>query len=269
MTATLTPPVKEQLPWPLVKVTRHPVRWVHNKVVTIAAGVTLAHVGLFIVAALYYLLTQKNPSVKHWWDTTVTPSSLRHDIRDVGEGTLAACLAGAIVWNHFKKSHKKAGRIFTVLNAKLHVPVVFAALLTAAVLWTVAFVAGEWIFHALAVHTPTHAITGSVWHRTVNSLWKSAWDKKVLGFVSTFFARRPLHIVYDEMQAYFASRRVAQGKRPRFYHPPAFKARVNYLAQNKVEVRHYSPLVNWIMGVGLLASIGLAGYGYYVLTYIK
>jgi hypothetical protein len=35
--------------------------------------------------------------MKHWWDTTVTPASWRHDIRDVREGVLASCLAHAIV----------------------------------------------------------------------------------------------------------------------------------------------------------------------------
>src|ERR1700687_2714326 len=84
------------LPPPLVRFSRHPVRWIQNKVVLTIDAVVLAHFGVLIVAALYYLITQTNPTVKHWWDTTVTPASLRHDIRDVGEGVLASCLAQAI-----------------------------------------------------------------------------------------------------------------------------------------------------------------------------
>jgi hypothetical protein len=53
----------------------------------------------------------------------------------------------------------------------------------------------------------------------------------------------------------------------RFYHPPVFKARYNYLIENRHEVRHYSALVTYVMGVVFVAAVGLAGYGYYILTY--
>src|ERR1700682_3766212 len=107
-----TAPVSPSLPPPLVKFSRHPLGWIQNQVVLSIDAVVLAHVGVLIVAALYYLITQTNPTVKQWWDTTVTPASLRHDIRDVGEGVVASCLAQAIVWNPFTRGHEKTGRIF-------------------------------------------------------------------------------------------------------------------------------------------------------------
>ncbi|HEX9545897.1 MAG TPA: hypothetical protein VF942_01085, partial [Acidimicrobiales bacterium] len=254
------------LPPPLVKFGRHPIRWIRNKVVLAIDAAVLAHAGVLIVAALYYLITQTNPTVKHWWDTTVTPGSLRHDIRDVGEGVLASCLAQAIVWNPFKRGHQKTGRVFRDLRERFHVPVGLAAVVSAAVIGAVAFIAGEGILHLLSVHAKPHTPTGSLWNR-ITTLWNSNWDKKALGFVAAFAARRPLHIIFDEAQAYFAGRRASAGKGVQSYHPPVFRARYNYLQLNRHEVRQYPALLTYVMGTVVIAGVGLAGYGFYVLTY--
>jgi hypothetical protein len=259
-------PVSPALPPPLVKFSRHPLRWIQNKVVLSIDAVVLAHVGVLIMAALYYLITQANPTVKHWWDTTVTPASLRHDIRDVGEGVLASCLAQAIVWNPFKRGHQRTGRVFREMHDRFGVPVSLAAVASAAVVGAIAFLVGEGILHLMSVHPTPHAVTGSLWNRTT-TLWRSNWDKKALGFIAALAARRPLHIVFDEAQAYFAGRRASAGIGLRFYHPPVFRARYNYLTENRHEVRHHSELLSYVMGVAVIAGVGLAGYGYYVLTY--
>jgi hypothetical protein len=236
-------------------------------VVLTVDAVVLAHVGVLIVAALYYLITQTNPTVKHWWDTTVTPASLRHDIRDVGEGVLASCLAQAIVWNPFTRSHQKTGRVFRQLHERFRVPIGVAAVVSAAVIGAVAFSVGEGVLHWLSVHSTARPVVGSLWNRTT-TVWKSNWDKKALGFLAAIAARRPLHILFDEAQAYFAGRRASAATGLRWYHPPVFKARYNYLTQNRHEARHYSALLTYIVGIGVLASVALAGFGYYVLTYL-
>ena len=237
-----------------------------NRLVLIVDAVVLAHVGVLIVAALYYVITQTNPTVKHWWDTTVTPSSLRHDIRDVGEGVLASCMAQAIVWNPFQRDHQKAGRWLRRVRERIHVPIAIAALVSAATIGVLAFIVGEGVLHWLSVHSSSHPVAGSLWNRTIN-LWKSNWDKKALGFLAAVAARRPLHVLFDEAQAYFAGRRVSAGTGVRWYHPPVFKARYNYLAENPQHVRHYPALLTSIVGAVVVASVALAGYGYYVLTY--
>jgi hypothetical protein len=204
--------------------------------------------------------------VKQWWDTTVTPASLRHDIRAVGEGVLASCLAQGIVWNPFKRSHQKTGRVFRELHERFRVPVGLVAVVSAALIGAAAFIVGEGILHLLSVHSTTHPVTGSLWNRT-KTLWTSNWDKKALGFMAAFAARRPLHIVFDDAQAHFAGRRASTGKELRFYHPPVFRARYHYLTENHHEVRHRSALPSYVMGVVVVAGVGLAGYGYYVLTF--
>lgn len=237
-----------------------------NRVVLTGDAVVLAHIGVLIVAALYYLITQTIPTVKHWWDTTVTPASLRHDIRDVGEGVLASCLAQAIVWNPFTRSHEKTGRLFRRLRGRFRIPVGVAAVVSAAAIGAVAFIIGEAMLHWLSLQSTAHAVTGSLWNRTT-TVWRSNWDKKALGFVAAVVARRPLHVLFDESQAYFAGRRASAGTGVRWYHPPVFKARYNYLAQNRHEARHYPALLTYVVTIVVVASSVLAGYGYYVLTY--
>ena len=254
------------LPPPLVHFYRHPIRWIENKAILLVDAVVLAHIGVLIVAALYYLITQTNHGVKHWWDTTVTPASLRHDIRDVGEGVLASCFAQAIVWNHFTKRHLKAGRTFREWSRKYHVPVVILSLVSALIIGAAAFALGEGILHLASVKAHQHRVTGSIWNRTA-TIWNSNWDKKALGFVAALVARRPLHILFDETQLYFASRRAEAGKPLRGYYPPVFKARYNYLRETEHEVRKYPFLLTGFMGFLVVAGIGLAGYGYYILTY--
>lgn len=258
---------RQPLPPPLVHLYRHPIKWVKNKAILLADAIVLAHVGVFVVAALYFLITQTNHGVKHWWDTTVTPASLRHDIRDVGEGVLASFFAQAIVWNHFTRSHRRAGDKLREWSKQYHVPVVILSLALATLIGAATFAVGELVIHGFSLHASHRKVTGSIWHRTFTSLWNSNWDKKALGFVSALVARRPLHILFDETQMYFASRRAESGKRLRWYHPPVFQARYNYLRENEHEVRSYPVLLKGLMGFLVVAGVGLAGYGYYILTY--
>lgn len=257
---------RQPLPPPLVHFYRHPIRWVENKGILLVDAIVLAHIGVLIVAALYYLITQTNHGVKHWWDTTVTPASLRHDIRDVGEGVLASCFAQGIVWNHFTRSHRRAGRTFREWSKKYHVPVVILSLLSALIIGAAAFALGEGILHLASVKAHQHRVSGSIWNRTA-TIWNSNFDKKALGFGAALVARRPLHILFDETQLYFASRRAEAGKQLRRYYPPVFKARYNYLRENEHEVRKYPFFLTGLMSLLVVVGIALAGYGYYILTY--
>jgi hypothetical protein len=260
------------LPPPLVRFGDDPVRWIVIKIELLVAAVALAHIGMFIVVALYYLLTQKNPTVKHFWDhTLVTNSDLRHSIRDVGEGVLGGFLAQAIVWNHFAKSHLKVGRIFRRVHDAAHIPEVPAALVASVILGTVGFLVLYFGLHALDVHAAVKVAHGSLWHRTEN-IWASSWDKKALGYAAAFAARRPLHLVFDDIQGWFAERRVELHKGPRFYHPPTFTARVNDVAEaarrSNRPIAHQGRPQSVLMVGGLVIGLALAAYGFYVLTYI-
>jgi hypothetical protein len=270
--STTTATAPRALPPPLVPFASHPVRWIEIKIELLVAAVTLAHIGMFIVVALYYLLTQKNPTIKHFWDNTlVTNGDLRHSIRDVGEGILGGFLAQAIVWNHFAKSHLRAGRIFDRLHERLHIPEIPAALLASVMFGAIGFFALYYGLHAVHAHAGVHAAHGSLWNRTQN-IWKSSWDKKAMGYAAAFVARRPMHVVFDDAQKWFAERRVKLHKGTRIYQPPTFKARVNDIAKTALDTHHevaaQSPLQSTLMLGSLVVGLALAGYGYYVLTYV-
>ena len=77
----------------LVRFGRHPIKWVVNHVELLVFAVILAHIGMLVVVALYYMAFELNGSATAWWHHTVTNSNLRHDIRDVVEGLFGGFLA--------------------------------------------------------------------------------------------------------------------------------------------------------------------------------
>ncbi len=266
MTAPITPKTKD-LPLPLVHFARHPVRWLRNEVERVVDAVVLAHIGMFIVVALYYLLFEINPSMTHWWHTVVSNSDLRHSIRDVAEGVLGGFLAQAIVWNHFSKHHLKAGRFFDWLHARWHLPEVPAALLVTLLFAVAGFEIAYWSLHAFHVHA-AGAQGNSYWSRSAG-IWNSDWDKKVMGYAAAFVARRPMHVVFDDVQLWFADRRLDLGKRVHWWHPPTFRARYNSIAADPLHtVESHGGWQAVLMVGALIVGLGLAGYGDYILTYI-
>lgn len=259
----------EELPEPLVKPFRHPLRWARNHLQLIAYAVLFAHIGEFIVAALYYLLTQKSAAMHDGWHTLVPDSNLRHAIRDVGEGVLGGFLAQAVVYNYFKKGNRKVGRLTGWLKRRAHVPVTLAALLAAVVLGSIAFAIGYYLLELANVHASDPNITGSVWHRTYESLWATNAPKKLLGLLAAFAARKPLRVIFANIQLWFADRKVDNGHSTHFWEPAVYQARVNYLKEHPND-RHvgYSARQNVAMIGATVIGLALAGYGYYILTYI-
>lgn len=231
-------------------------------------GAIFSHVGLLIVVALYYIIFETTGTMNNAWHHLVPNGNLRHEIRNVGEGVLGAFLAKGIMWNHFTKSHERAGRLFDFIQNRFRfLPAWLSAIVTTAIVFALAFWAGTSALHALSVHSSTGAVNGSLLHRTA-TLWNSNWDQKALGFLCAFLATRPMHAIFDDVQAYFAGRRASLGRKPHFWYPKAFKNRYKYLVAHPSQVRSYSAHVNLFMRFGVLAGIGLAAYGYYILTYV-
>ena len=75
---------------------------------------------------------------------------------------------------------------------------------------------------------------------------------------------------FDNVQTWFAARRVALHKKPHWFSTPPFKARYNDISGDAtagIKARHQGVL-NAFMLCSLLVGVGLAAYGWYVLTYI-
>ena len=139
---------RRELPPPMVRFGRHPFRWSSQRLKRLGLALVLAHIGTLIIVALYYLIFQvhyhvagRTYTLKHWWDTTVSDTNLRHSIRNVAEGVLGGWLAKAVVWNHYK--HRRRGPIER-LEERLHVPRVLIAPVMAAIYFAAAFTALYW-----------------------------------------------------------------------------------------------------------------------------
>lgn len=295
--ATLNGTARRELPMPLVRPTQHPLIWLRNKSELLVAALILAYFGTLIVAAVYYLLFEKNPSMKDAWHGVVPNAALRHNIRNVAEGFLGGLLAQQVVWNHYKLRQKSLTRLDR-LEIRWHIPNVkdgrfvtiwqllatpFLALLYA----TPGFLTGlgiTWLIrhHILSVSVPSfvqafghsldHIPTGhSLWAK-FQTTWAGNWDKKLMGLGSSFlFGRRPVKAVFDDLQLWFAEQRVYRNKPVRRYHPPTFQARYNDVLAHLESIpsgRHgkwwQQPVALTVFGLGIV----LAGYGFHVLTFV-
>ncbi len=224
------------------------------------------------------------------WHHAVSDNALRHSIRNVGEGFLGGLLAQQVVWNHFRK--RKPKNLLDKLEIALHIPnvkddrrlsvgLVLVPLL--AIAYAVpGFLAALWLSHrfqanighlsstvsALHVHVTLHV--SSVWEKTRASLTRDL-DKRLMGFgASFFFGRRPARGAFDDVQLWFAERRVAVGKPIRWYHLPTFAARCNELKTMGVPParKHHGRLQTGIMLTMSAGGVGLAGLGWYALSYL-
>lgn len=276
------------LPAPLVRPTRHPFTWTRQRIALLALRAIFTYVGICAIAALYYILLEThvrlpiiNETNTQAWHHAVPNRTLRHDIRDVGEGLLGGILAIAFTYNHYRR----IGRVNAVdrLEMRLHIPniksgrklawwqIVLGVLLIP-VYASVGFFLGEWLVGLIhpAVSHLAEVQTGSVLTNIKNNFLEQ-WPRKLIGFAAAFvFGHRPALAVIDDIQLWFAERRVASGKPLRAYHTPPFKARYNDVAASgSVRARAQDaialPITLSLLGI---AIIGLAGYGYYVLNYI-
>jgi hypothetical protein len=276
------------LPAPLVKPTRHPLRWTRQRIALLGVRALFTYVGICAVAAIYYLLLETrvhlpiiNETNTQAWHHTVPNSTLRHDIRDVGEGLFGGLLAISLAYNHYRRIGNK--NIIDKVELALRIPNLKSArklawwqiilgVLLIPLYASVGFIAGEWLVGVIhpAVNHVAEFQTGSVLTNVKNNFIEH-WPKKLIGFAAAFFfAHRPARAVIDDIQLWFAERRVALGKGLRFYQTPPFKARYNEVAASgsvQARAREGVALRLTLIGLGL-AVISLAGYGYYVLNYI-
>jgi hypothetical protein len=276
------------LPAPLVRPGKHPLTWARQRLVLLGLRAVFTYVGICAVAALYYILLETHvrlPIIDETntqaWHHTIPNSTLRHDIRDVGEGLLGGILAIGFAYNHYRRRGEP--NAVDRLEMRLGIPNVkrgrklawwqiVLGLLLIPVYASVGFFVGEWIVGVIhpAVSHLAEVQTGSVL-TNIKSNFLEQWPKKLIGFTAAFFfGHRPALAVIDDIQLWFAERRVAAGKPLRAYHTPPFKARYNDVAASGAVQRRAQRAVALPVTLGVLgvALIGLAGYGYYVLNYI-
>jgi hypothetical protein len=255
------------------------LKWVRNHVELLIFAVILAHIGMLIVVALYYMAFELNASATAWWHHTITNGNLRHDIRDVVEGLLGGFLAQQAIYNHYKK--RRPRNRLDDFEIRLHIPNVkderplnVGQILVGPPLALIYALPGFFValgvLGALHIHA-VHAATGSLWART-QTIWTSNWDKKIMGYSAAFFfGRRPMKQVFDAVQLWFARR----SRKDNCWLPPTFRARHNELATHDhaattpgaSRTLRFTPL-DLFMSLSIVLGLCLAGYGYYILTYV-
>jgi hypothetical protein len=276
------------LPPPLVRPWRHPLRWTRQRIAVFGLRVLLTYLGISAVAAAYYLLLETKVRLPglgetntQAWHHLVPNSSLRHNIRDVGEGLFGGLLAISLTYNHYRRIGRR--NLVDRIEISLGVPnvksgrklawwqIVLGVLLIP-VYASVGFFVGEWlvgVIHPAVAHV-AEIETGSVLTNVKNNFIEN-WPKKLIGFAAAFFfGHRPALAIIDDLQLWFAERRVASGRPPRWYHTPPFKARYNEVkASVGVPPRAHGALALRVATSTLaIAVLALAAYGYYVLNYI-
>jgi len=273
----------------LVTFFRHPVKWTRNRAQLIFAAVVLAHIGTLIVVGLYYLLFEVYAPLTRAWHTAVASNSTRHLLRNVYEGVLGGTLVQFVVFNHFAKRRVKLSWLdqreikWHIPNLKDRRPLSGWQLLLSPLLVLVYAIPGFLVGAGVAwlvkhnVTTPHNyaALVGgpisghSPW-RPIRALWTTDKDAKIVGFfASVFLGRRPVRAVAEDLQGYFAARRVALGKAQRFYHPPNFRARMNAATADgsAARVAKTAGWVPYLLSFAIVTGLGLAAFGYWVLAY--
>ena len=283
------------LPPPLVRPLRHPIVWTRQHVAMLALKAVLAYVGILIVAALYYVALEtgvKLPLIHETntqaWHRLVPDKSLRHNIRDVGEGLLGGLLGIAFTYNHYRHARRGARlRRIDRLEISLAIPnvhddrklsawqAIYGLLL---IPWyaAVGFFAAEAIVgavHPYVNHAIEHETGGLLFNIKANVI--ENWPKKVIGFAAAFcFGHRPAKALIDDVQLWFAEHRLERGAGLRRYDTPTFKARYNELVGDGAvppagAVHARGGAVRRVgTSAVLLLGVAAAGYGYYVLNYI-
>ncbi|MFI5038412.1 MAG: hypothetical protein ACHQCG_00595, partial [Solirubrobacterales bacterium] len=258
----------------------------------LALRAVMAYIGLLIVAALYYVLLEthvKLPLVGETntqaWHRLVPERTLRHNVRDVGEGLLGGLLGIGFTYNYFRRS-RPPNRIDR-FEIALRIPNVkddrrlswwqaILGLLLIPVYASVGFLLGEAVVSVVHPYV-NHAVesqTGNLIFNIKANIIEN-WPRKVIGLAAAFcFGHRPAKAVIDDIQLWFVEKRLERGRGLRAYDPPPFKARYNAVAGEAAAtggpaVRARGGRVRHLLSTAtLVVAAASTGYGYYVLNYI-
>ena len=297
---------KSELPYPLTISPGHRVRAYWNLVVTFLWIALVVYFAVKVIAGGYFLLLETYGPITASWHQLVPDSTLRHDIRDVGEGYYATITAQMVVWNHwrpkgllsrytpFKQIEAGARRI----EFALHIPTRddnreatrWSLLLGVVLTFGYAvpgFIVGRWLVTTLGLEAEHlhHAATSigahvgyhapAFWDTEV-AIYSSRVPQKLIGVCAAFFfGRRPARALYDDIQAYAAKQHVASGrqfsKAAQLFLPSGFIARCNVQSQLTSARAARSELsqlakVVWL-SIGMVNVI-LFGIGLYVLHHV-
>jgi hypothetical protein len=288
---------------PMPRFWRDPLKVTVGRLQTLVFTVIFGHLGIFAVVALYYLLFEVYHPFTVAWHHVVSNSYWRHLMRNVGEYFLGTLLAMLVLWNPFRWQRRMYRRRFRWsgrphvyweqrtptwldrLELRLHIPNLhqpervsagqfLLSPLVALVYAIPGFLLGAglvWLLHK-GLHAGRLYPILSQHPSFVAKLYTQQTDQHVIGILAgIFMGRRPMRKVFQDVQHFFAERRVARGKRGQWWQPLAYRVLVDHLADTQGQTgarRGQAARGAWVPAVLISSSIllfGLAGYGVYVL----
>lgn len=287
-------------PAPWVPFTKNPAKWMFFTLQTKLYQVGIAHMGLFAIAGLYFLLLQQEYNIhigsvhihvwlKHWWDNLFSWQNwptIRHLIRDCLEGFLGTLLALMVVINPYKYSADekltKVDKFF--LKLKLiptrNAPVTGTQMVVGPLIILLAaipgFLLGYGVIEGLKFVIHAHSLNPSLSAHPsfIAKLYADDTDAKIVGiFGGLLFGHKAARPVFAAILKFFAQRRVSKGKKDRFWQPIYFRALVRETASRHTaetaatSVGNKSVGFKLMIGVLLIAFLGFAYQGWYVLAH--
>jgi len=211
-------------PPPLVsKPLKHPIKWTGNTLWTFVTGAVITYFCVLIVVSIYYDVLQTTDTMTNWWHSFIPNSTIRHAVRDVGEGLLGG-LGGVFAVRNRYKVLKPPSKL-DLLEMRLGIPNVkddkrsslwwllalpFLVIIYAQVGFWAAFGVVELVKHFVHLNEllPTPGAHLSFQDKMIATL-ASAWPNKLMGYAAAFFmGRRPAKAVFDDMQLWLCEQRV-------------------------------------------------------------
>jgi hypothetical protein len=238
-----------------------------------------ATAGAYVIAALYYLITQV-----HWasgghtilylkpdWDGLIHASwwpVARHDIRDVYEGALATLFVKSLMANWKKAPTARVGA-FRLITAPVLI-IVAALPIVVAGIWVIDF-AGPWVWrHSIGHHVLHLTVSMPGWLSTYLSTWN--WQPVLIGVIAGIFVHRLYRPVGNTVQLYFievaVNRARTTGEVPVWVRhpltPPVIRERFSWMMDNDVEVAPHGWWIHVVAPVMSVILVVLAVYGGFI-----
>lgn len=272
---------------PMPRFRQDPVRVTVGWIQTVVFTVIFGHLGIFAVVGLYYLLFEVYHPFTVAWHHVVSDRYWRHLIRSVGEYFLGTLLAMLVLWNPFKWLRREARPPTALdrLELRLHIPNLhqkervsawqFVLSPLVALIYAIpGFLLGAglvWLLHK-GLHAGRLYPILSQHPSFVAKLYTQQTDQHVVGILAGLvIGRRPMRKVFQDIQHFFAERRVARGRPGRWWDPLAYRVLVDYIAATQGRsgaAQAQAGRGTWVRAVMIGSAIlllALAGFGVHVL----
>jgi hypothetical protein len=263
----------------------HPLLWARNTTLLALLGAIITYLCVLIVVALYYDVFETIPTVTRWWHHTIPDPTLRHAVRDVGEGLIGG-LGGVFAVRNRYKPLKPRNLLDTIEIDYLHIPNVkddrrsslwwllglpVLVLIYAQIGFWIAFgviQAAQGLFHHAQVLASPRVDAHPSLSAQLTAVIAQQWPQKLMGYAAAFFfGRRPAKAVFDDLQLWQCEGQVLRGRTaPPWYYPPTWRATFHdVLTTGASAAERHGRAPSWALRTAALACGALVVQGGFIM----